>query len=498
MTQQHVVMVVGNPVEPDNRVRKSAQSLSAAGYRVTLIGQGTGRRTREERYGDVRVLHVPVPPTHRTLRQPVIDRRAARPRLRVEAEVADVLSAHLDLRGRVLKDDAAIAAGRSTRLPGGAAAAHLLRRVGLRLDRAVLATRVRAADPTDALGRVVAGVSRRWAGRPHVGRPSVDFAESLDLEVTYGPAIDALVPDVVHAHDVHVLGVSARAVARAETDGRPVRLVYDAHEYTPGLAHYPPRRVAAMSRLEGRYIGSADVVITVSHQIADRMQERYGLSVRPLVVHNTPPLGARHVTVEPGLRARLGLGADQHVVVYSGNVGNRRGDLLLVRSLAHLPSDVHVLLVTNAGGTPYLQAHASAVEESGTSDRFHVLPYVPTEQIVSFLSEATVGFHGLAPGSANHEMALPNKLFEYMHAGLPVVVSQARTMAAFVAEHGIGESFAPNDPRDLAAQIEKVVADRDRYTEPLREGSPLLKEFCWEREEQTLRAAYERLDAGGA
>ena len=370
--------------------------------------------------------------------------------------------------------------------------------MGLRADRALLATRVRAADPSDPLGRVVAGVSRRWAQRPRVGRPSVDFAESLDLEVTYGPAIDGLQPDVIHAHDVHVLGVAARAVARAEADGRSVRLVYDAHEYTPGLAHYPPRRVAAMSRLEARYIGAADAVITVSHEIADQMQRRYDLPVRPRVVHNTPPLGARDVPVRPGLRARLGLGPEQHVVVYSGNVGNRRGDLLLVQSLAHLRDDVHVLLVTNAGGSGYLSAHESAAAECGASDRFHVLPYVPTEQIVAFLSEATVGYHGLVPGSANHEMALPNKLFEYMHAGLPVVVSQARTMAAFVAEHGIGESFATGDPRDLATKIEKVIADRDRYGVLLRPGSPLLAEYSWEREGQTLRAAYEQLDRSGA
>lgn len=497
MTGQHVVMVVGNPVEPDNRVRKTAQSLAGDGYRVTLVGVGSGRRTREEYYGPVRVLHVPVPPTQKALVQPLVDRVAARPRFVLDPVRANGLMARLAARASVLDGDLAIAAdARSSRRGAGAALAA--ERASLQVTRALLEVRRRAGDPDDPVGRVLAGMQRRLPSPPRLVRTTVDFAEVLDLEVMFGPVLDRLAADVVHAHDVHVLGVAARAVARGRTQGRPVRLVYDAHEYTPGLAHYSPRRVAAMTRHEARYIGRADVVTTVSAQIAEQMRLRHRLGVRPLVVHNAPSVRARDVPVQPGLRARLGIADDQHVVVYSGNVGNRRGDLLLVQALAHLPPDVHVLLITSAGGSSYLKAHANEVAGAGTGDRFHVLPYVPTDQIVSFLSGATVGFHGLAPGSANHEMALPNKLFEYMHAGLPVVVSRARTMAAFVAEHGIGQSFAPGDPRDLAQRIESVIAARARYAAQLQPGSPLLERYSWEREEATLLGAYRGLDLDGA
>ena len=63
--------------------------------------------------------------------------------------------------------------------------------------------------------------------------------EAIDIEIAFGDLIDRLEPDVVHAHDMHVIGVAARAAGRAKLRGKHLKVVYDAHEYVPAC---PVRR----------------------------------------------------------------------------------------------------------------------------------------------------------------------------------------------------------------------------------------------------------------
>lgn len=80
---------------------------------------------------------------------------------------------------------------------------------------------------------------------------------------------------------------------------------------------------------------------------------------------------------------------------------------------------------------------------------------MPPDEVVEFLATADVGVHPLLAGIPNHEMALPNKLFEYVHAGLPIVVTDLRELGSFVRKHGLGEAFRSGDPADMAAGVEK-------------------------------------------
>ncbi len=89
-------------------------------------------------------------------------------------------------------------------------------------------------------------------------------------------------------------------------------------------------------------------------------------------------------------------------------------------------------------------------------------------------------------------MALTNKMFEYMYAGIPLVVSDCQTQQEFVERHGIGLVFPAGDVDRLAQAIRAVLADRERYA--TRAGDPaLLEMYSWHRQEDVLRALYERL-----
>lgn len=156
------------------------------------------------------------------------------------------------------------------------------------------ATVIRVAEVTTARGYQAShprrGLRRRLSGRLRGTTRTWDAQPLLiDLEDSFGPVIDELAPDIVHAHGPDTLAPAARAVVRARAQGRPVKLVYDARELFPG----EPRRgddswPAAMAREERRYLPLADGVCAATEPLATAMAERYGLPTPPTVVGGVP------------------------------------------------------------------------------------------------------------------------------------------------------------------------------------------------------------------
>ncbi len=496
----HVVMVVANPVHHDARVRKSAASAARAGYRVTVLGVAPEGAAPVEQLDGFELRNITVTPHVQDLLRA---RRVRRRRLLVPLAFHDRDEAVAAVRLRNVADQqteslagraaAARAGGRPDRLLEGQVA--LRRSVG-RLRRRVVYARNRLRHLAESprllrvgpFGRVQqVMLHTRWFGGWRRQLP-----EQYDLEATFGHELDQLDADLVHAHDVHLLGVAARAVDRARLRGRATRLVYDAHEFVPGLTRYGPERIRGWASIEEEYAGRADAVITVSEPIAELLASRLGLPERPAVVLNTPVLGQHAHGPVPDLRALAGVGADEPLAVYSGNIGPDRGVVELVDVLALVPG-LHAVIVTNAGPeNRFVAGLVEAAGRAGTAERLHFVPYVATSQLVAFLSAATVGVHGLSQGPVNHELALPNKFFDYLHAGLPVVTSGVATMARLTRELGVGEVWTAGDAQSLAAALNRVLADPQRYRDAAMDPG-VRERFSWQRQEKVLLGVYARL-----
>ena len=174
--------------------------------------------------------------------------------------------------------------------------------------------------------------------------------------------IDQLKPDIIHANDFRMLGVGARATLRARAKGRDVRLVWDAHEFLPGIRPWNlhPRSHIAQQAYEREYARHADAVITVSDALADLLITTHGLTTRPTVVLNTAQVGAANVaTPTTGLKESCGIGLEIPLLVYSGAAAPQRGLDILVEALGMLP-DVHVALVVPKPKSAYIASFASA------------------------------------------------------------------------------------------------------------------------------------------
>jgi len=135
-----------------------------------------------------------------------------------------------------------------------------------------------------------------------------------------------------------------------------------------------------------------------------------------------------------------------------------------------------------------------AIRERGLQDRVTLLPSVPLEQLLAHTAEASVGVTLLQDTCENHRLALPNKLFEYIAAGIPVVASALPETRALVERYGVGWCVPPGDSSALADALD--LALRRQEDPGLRERlAHAAEELSWEREQQRLVGLYERLAA---
>jgi len=284
-------------------------------------------------------------------------------------------------------------------------------------------------------------------------------------------------PDVVHAHDAAML---LPGLLGARLTG--ARLVYDSHELATGVRYRSrdwARFVAALERLG---VPRADAVVTVTDGIAERLQVRYGLRERPHVVRNACALEAG--APDGTLRRSLGVG-DAPLVLHQGAPAEGRGCELLVRAMGEL-AGVHLVFLGD-GEPDFERRLREEARAAGVHERVHLVPGVPLERLLARTAEADVGVALLQDDCENHRLALPNKLFEYAAAGVPVVASDLPELRRVVDGHRLGALVPPGDRTALVHALRAVLAGG-------RSGA--IGDLSWARERERLLAAYERLLAG--
>jgi glycosyltransferase involved in cell wall biosynthesis len=290
-------------------------------------------------------------------------------------------------------------------------------------------------------------------------------------------------PDAVHAHDAAMLA-PGRAAARGGA-----KLVYDSHELATGVPYHSRSWSGLVASVERLFVPRCDAVITVSDGIAERLQKRYGLCERPTVVRNLPDLPPpREGDGIEKLRPALRIDAAP-LVVHHGAVAADRGCESLLRSLQHL-GDAHLLFLGAEG--PYVDGLRRLTAELGLGSRVHFHAPVPLADLLSYSSQADVGVTLLEDTCENHRLALPNKAFEYVAAGIPVVASDLPELRGLIERHGIGWSADPADPVAVAGALREAIASRDDGELRARLGRAA-EELSWRRERARLLDLYERL-----
>lgn len=292
--------------------------------------------------------------------------------------------------------------------------------------------------------------------------------------------------DVYIAHDLETLPVAV--LAKAMSGGRSL---YDAHELyveTPRVqsSRLARRRWAAIERT---LIGRADHVMTVSDSIARELTRRYGIA-RPSILLNVPDEAQPNDTPRD-LRAELEVPPASTLVLHLGYLQPYRGLEQVIAAMARCPQAVLVLM--GDGDASYVSSLRELVDEMGVGSRAHFLPLVPPDQVVVNARSADLGVTMTQPASLSYRAVLPNKLFQYLAAGLPVLASEFPELTQIVRGHDVGVTCDPSDPQAIAAAIREVTRDPARYAELRRNALACSETFNWATESSKLLRIVESL-----
>lgn len=334
--------------------------------------------------------------------------------------------------------------------------------------------------------RTYAGPPMRYRVRPlGIGRRKTrlgKYLERICTNLAFACVAAQIKPEIIHANDLDTLP-SAYVASRLTG----ARLLYDAHELWASAGRDVGTSALQLALSMERFLcHRADAVVAVSELRSQRMAELLGIP-KPLVVMNTPP----HVPfadLAPGDWVRQFAG--RKIVLHQGRYVANRGILEAILAARYLPDDVVVVL---RGYGPIENQLRSRTIEEGLSERVVFLPPVPMVDLVSSAVGADLGLVLYMPINENNLYAAPNKMFEYMMAGVPSVSSDIPYAREVLVENGLGVVFTPGDPRDMARVISELLADRDRLAIMKKNCIGKARQFSWEVEVRKLLDEYDRI-----
>jgi len=254
--------------------------------------------------------------------------------------------------------------------------------------------------------------------------------------------------------------------------GRSRRLVHSI--LTVLLAHMVPRCAA---------------VITVSPPIVQEIRNRYAVAQVSLIRNILP---YRVVAKSDRLRQLLGLAPQVRIALYQGYLQPDRSLDILVRAAAFLEPGIVIVMMGKSFGTTEVQLHLLIASE-GVAERVKIIPPVPYEELLDWTASADVGLIVCSPDYApNIQMLLPNKLFEYLMAGLPVLASQLDAVAQVLESCDVGQVVSSLAPAEVGAAINAMLADSSALAR-MRENAlgAAQHKFCWEKEKNLLISLYQ-------
>jgi glycosyltransferase involved in cell wall biosynthesis len=211
--------------------------------------------------------------------------------------------------------------------------------------------------------------------------------------------------------------------------------------------------------LERLVFRQASEIITVCNSIADEMSAQYSQGLRKVsVVRNIPDLSGTRTQAYPDMKDELNLPKETFVVLWQGGVGLTRMIEPIIDALARLPDWVFV--IRGPGLEDYAEAYRRRAEATGQSSRLFFMPLVPSRDVVAAATSADAGIWTLPNLCKNFYYALPNKIFEYLAAGLPVLAADFPEARRLIEGYRVGLCFDPYDPGSIADAIGKFSRNR--------------------------------------
>lgn len=306
--------------------------------------------------------------------------------------------------------------------------------------------------------------------------------------------------DLYHAFGILTIAVASDLATDARKRGRAGRVAYDVIDVILDSNNYSqvPGPILATYRFrERRWVRRADAIVTVNDPIADHIERIWSLSARPTVLLNSQP---RWVPPDPRpdlIRAAAGIPPERRIVLFLGRLGRERG----LEEAAEAVLAVRDAAIVMLGFGPWAEQLRARDLEPRFAGRHYTLPAVHPDDVPAWTASADVSIIAVPANSLNQRLSTPNKFWESLTAGTPVVVGRdLEVMRRIVEDDRLGAIADPADPADLARGLAEVLdqppdelaAMRQRALDATRER------YNWETAVVDYLALTERLVPRGA
>jgi glycosyltransferase involved in cell wall biosynthesis len=297
-------------------------------------------------------------------------------------------------------------------------------------------------------------------------------------------------PSVIHAHDLNVLpaGFILSRLARA-------KLVYDSHEihcFSISIQSRPALWRRACRHVERFCIRRADAAITVNESCAKAIARLHGVP-RPAVLYNSPALADRGARPPRGLRETVGAAASAPIAIYAGSLTINRGIEQAIRALALAPGIRLALL--GYGEPVYLASLRGLAAELGVAERVLFVPAVAPREVSGAMREADASLVLIQDAGLSYRYSTPNKLFESLHAGIPIIGADLPEIRRALRRFDCGLTVRAEEPESIARAMQRLLSDRALQARLAAGAQRAALELNWESEEAKLARTYASIGA---
>jgi glycosyltransferase involved in cell wall biosynthesis len=264
---------------------------------------------------------------------------------------------------------------------------------------------------------------------------------------------------------------------------RRKKMFYDTHEYYTGV---PELKNSLIKKriwkfFENWIFPKLKVVYTVNESIKNLYNKEYGNNLT--VIKNVP------VTERVDPRTLPNQWKGKIILLMQGaGINNNRGGMELLESMNFLPDNYHLVYI---GDGNLWNTIGTMRTKWKLEKKVEMIKKMPPSELKKYTPLAHLGFSLDGFTDINFLYNLPNKIFDYIHAGVPVVATAIPEVKAIMEEYGCGVCTKSQDPREIAGQVKSIMDNYEYYQKLRRNALIAAKELCWEKEKGKLVAIYQ-------
>jgi len=263
--------------------------------------------------------------------------------------------------------------------------------------------------------------------------------------------------DVYHAFGILTIPVALDLAAAARRTGRRPIVLYDVIDVileSNNYANVPRQLLAWYRRRERRWVRRSDAIVTVNQPIADHLAQAWSLKTPPTVLLNAQPRWTPPSPRPDHIRQATGIPPDRKVVLFLGRLGRERGLEEAADAVLRLDDAALVML----GFGPWAERLRAQDADPRYQGHHFTLPPVHPDDVPAWTASADGSIVAVPANSLNQRLSTPNKFWESLTAGTPVVVGRdLDVMRAIVERDRLGAIGDPADPDDLARALREVL-----------------------------------------